>query len=86
MRHWSTNAIIGYILIIFLTNFIVNLTILRTKNIVVKNVKLLKKYLHKLTLAVFYDKKGRKTEFIANFSPEIKPILANFMENYLKKA
>ncbi|MFH0876467.1 MAG: hypothetical protein V1859_11105 [archaeon] len=84
MRHWSTNAIIGYILVIFLTNFIVNLTLLRAKNIVVKNFKVLKKYLHKLTLVIFYDKKGKKTEFIANFSPEIKPILEDFRVNYCK--
>ena len=29
MRHWSTDAIIGYVLVIFLTNFFVNLTLLR---------------------------------------------------------
>mgnify|MGYP001619024292 FL=1 len=50
MRHWSTDAIIGYILVIFLTNFLTNLTLLKTKNPLVKNTKLLKKYLRKLTL------------------------------------
>ncbi|MBI2668210.1 transposase [Candidatus Woesearchaeota archaeon] len=42
MRHWSKDAIIGYILVIFLTNFLVNLTLLRAKDTVIKNTKLLK--------------------------------------------
>jgi len=32
IRHWSKEAIIGYILVIFLTNFIVNLTEIYGRN------------------------------------------------------
>jgi transposase len=54
MRHWSKDAIVGYIVIIFLTNFLINLTLLRAKDSVIKNTKLLKKYLRKLTLVIIY--------------------------------
>lgn len=84
MRHWSKHAIIGYILIIFLTNFLVNLTLLRAKNPEVKNLKLLKKYLSKLTVAIIFDKNCQKQEFLANICPEIRSILGDFLENYRK--
>lgn len=84
MRHWSKNAIIGYILVIFLTNFIVNLTLLRAKNPEIKNVKLLKKYLSKLTVAIIFDKNGQKQEFLTNICPEIRSILEDFLEKYRK--
>ena len=84
MRHWSKNAIIGYVLIIFLTNFLVNLTLLRAKNPEVKNLKLLKKYLSKLTLAIIFDKSGQKQEFLTNICPEIRSILEEFLEKYCK--
>jgi len=50
MRHWSKHAIIGYVLLVFLTNFLANLTLLKAKNPALKSVKLLKKYLTKLTV------------------------------------
>ena len=84
MRHWSKNAIIGYVLIIFLTNFLVNLTLLRAKNPEVKNLKLLKKYLSKLTVAIIYDENHQKHEFLANICPEIRSILEEFLEKYCK--
>jgi transposase len=37
IRHWSKNAVIGYILIIFLAKFLVNLTLLLAKNQLAKN-------------------------------------------------
>ncbi len=44
IRHWTKWAVIGYFVIIFLTNFLVNLTLLKAKGqAMVKNVKLLKK-------------------------------------------
>lgn len=42
MRHWSKDAVIGYMLVVFLTNFLINLTLLFAKNPLVKNLKLLK--------------------------------------------
>lgn len=85
MRHWSTDAIIGYILVIFLTNFLTNLTLLRARNPVVKNTKLLKKYLRKLTLVIIYPPNGFKFKFLANICPEITSILGDFIEKYRDK-
>ena len=86
MRHWSTNAIIGYILVIFLTNFFVNLTLLRARNPLVKNTKLLKKYLRKLTLVIIYPPTGFKFSLLANICPEITSILGNSIEKYRDKS
>lgn len=85
MRHWSTDAIIGYILVIFLTNFLTNLTLLKTKNPLVKNTKLLKKYLRKLTLVIIYPPNGFKFKFLANISPEITSILGDYIQKYRDK-
>lgn len=82
IRHWSKEAIIGYILVIFLTNFIVNLTLLRTREPVVKNLKLLKKSLSKLTLVIIQSDSGFKHHLLANFSEDIRTILGNFPEIY----
>lgn len=86
MRHWSKNAIIGYILVIFLTNFLVNLTLLRAPNSVVKNTKLLKKYLSKLTLVIIYPPSGFKLSVLANICPEITSILGDFLDKYRDKS
>lgn len=85
MRHWSNDAIIGYILIIFLTNFLINLTLLRAKHTVIKNTKLLKKYLRKLTLVIIYPPTGFKFHFLANICPEITAILGDFIKKYEDK-
>ena len=85
MRHWSRDAIIGYILVIFLTNFLINLTLLRAKDPVVKNTKLLKKYLRKLTLVVIYPPTGFKFQVLANICPEITAILGDFIRKYEDK-
>lgn len=86
MRHWSKNAIIGYILVIFLANFLVNLTLLRASNPLVKNTKLLKKYLSKLTLVIIYPPSGFKMRVLANICPEITSILGDFIERYRDKS
>ena len=86
IRHWSNDAIIGYILVIFLTNFFVNLTLLRAQNAVVKNTKLLEKYLRKLTLVIIYPPTGFKFSILANICPEITSILGNFIEKYRDKS
>lgn len=85
MRHWSKDAIIGYILVIFLTNFLINLTLLRAKDTVVKNTKLLKKYLRKLTLVIIYPPTGFKFQVLANVCPEIDAILGDFIKKYREK-
>lgn len=85
MRHWSKDAIIGYILVIFLTNFLINLTLLRAKDPLVKNTKLLKKYLRKLTLVVIYPPSGFKFHLLANICPEITSVLGDFIKKYIDK-
>jgi len=85
MRHWSKWAIMGYVLLVFLTNFLINLTLLKAKKPVVKNVKLLKKYLMKLTVTVVYPPNGFRFHILANISPEILSILGNFIDKYRDK-
>jgi len=85
MRHWSKSAIIGYILVIFLTNFLVNLTLLRAKDTVVRNTKLLKKYLNKLTLVIAYPPSGFKFHILANICPEITTIFGDYLDKYRDK-
>jgi len=43
VRHWNKWTIMGYILLIFLTNFLVQLTLLRSEAIISTNLKRLKK-------------------------------------------
>jgi len=85
MRHWSHDAIVGYILVIFLTNFLINLTLLRAKDTVVKNTKLLKKYLRKLTLVIIYPPVGFKFQVLANICPEVSGIFGDFIKKYREK-
>lgn len=85
IRHWSENAILGYVLIIFLTNFLINLTLWKAKDPDVKNVKLLKKYLSNLTLVIIYPPTGFKFHVLANISSEIKSILGDFIDKYQDK-
>ena len=86
IRHWSTNAIVGYIFIVFLTNCIINLTHFLAKLPVVKNLKLLKKYLNNLTLTVVYPKNRFKFSVLSNISEEIKAILGDFVHKYEDKS
>lgn len=85
MRHWTDDAIIGHIIIAFLTNAIISLTQLRTKEIDVKNTKLLKKYLNNLTLAIIYPPTGGKLHCLANITPKIRTIFGDFLINYEEK-
>jgi transposase len=75
IRCWNKDAVIGYILIVFLTTCLVKLTHFLSKNNVVKNLKLLKKYLNNLTLTIIYHENSFRTRVLSNFSQEIKQIL-----------
>jgi transposase len=86
IRHWSKLAIIGYLVIVFLTNCLVKLTHFLSKDTVVKNLKLLKKYLENLTLTLVYDKSLFRFSVLSNISPEIKSILGNFIDKYEDKS
>ena len=82
IRHWSKNAVIGYVLLVFLTNALVNLTQFLCKNPLVQNLKLLKKYLNNLTLAVIYPQNGLRMAVISNFSAEMKALFGDFIRKY----
>lgn len=86
IRHWSDWAVIGYVIIIFLTNFLVNLTLNKAKKPLVKNVKLLKKYLMNLTLTVVYPPKGFRFHIVSNISEEIRSIFGNYIDKYQDKS
>jgi len=86
IRHWSTKAIIGYLTIVFLANCVTNLTLIAAKNPLVKNVKLLKKYLNNLTLTVVYPRNAFRFSVLANISEEILSILGDFILRYEDKS
>ena len=74
IRHWNTKVVIGYLLIVFLTNCLVKLTHFLSKNPVVKNLKLLKKYLNNLTVTIIYPENGFRYRVLSNFTTEIRAI------------
>ncbi|MBI4044739.1 MAG: hypothetical protein HY392_03450 [Candidatus Diapherotrites archaeon] len=82
IRHWSKFAVTGYLFIVFLTNCITSLAQFLSANPLVKNVKLLKKYLSNLTLTVVYPKKAFQLRLLSNISPEIETILGKNLEKY----
>ena len=86
IRHWSTNAIVGYLFIVFLTNCIINLTHFLANLPVVKNLKLLKKYLNNLTLTIIYPPNRFKFSVLSNISEEIKAILGDSINKYVDKS
>jgi len=82
IRHWNKYTIKGYVLLVFLANFIINLTLLRTPDPSVKNGKLLTKYLSHLTEVVYRPWKEAEVRFMANITPEIQSILGDFLMKY----
>lgn len=75
IRHWNKSVVIGYLLIVFLTNCLIKLTHFLSKNSVVKNLKLLKKYLNNLTLTIIYRENELRERVFSNFSSEVRAIL-----------
>ncbi|PIN92962.1 hypothetical protein COU54_04840 [Candidatus Pacearchaeota archaeon CG10_big_fil_rev_8_21_14_0_10_31_24] len=75
IRHWNKTVIIGYLLIVFLTNCLVKLTHFLSKNPVVKNLKLLKKFLNNLTVTIIYRKNELRETILSNYSREVRAIL-----------
>lgn len=86
LRHWTTNALIGYLFIVFLTNCIINLTHFLANLPAVKNLKLLKKFLNNLTLTVVYPSNRFKFSVLSNISEEITAILGDFIHKYEDKS
>ena len=75
IRHWNKTVVIGYLLIVFLTNCLVKLTHFLSKNSIVKNLKLLKKFLNNLTVTIVYRENSLREKVLSNFSEEIRSIL-----------
>ncbi|MEA3430099.1 MAG: hypothetical protein U9R08_02400 [Nanoarchaeota archaeon] len=86
IRHWSKWAIIGYLVIIFLTNCLINLTLYLAENPIVKNVKLLKKFLNNLTLTVVYPRNRFRFTILANDSEEMRSVLGDWLDKYRDKS
>jgi transposase len=86
IRHWNANSIIGMIFICFLTNFLINLTVKLAKNPLIKNVKLLKKFLINLTLTVVYPKNRFRFTILSNISPQIRSLFDSFLDKYYDKS
>jgi transposase len=86
IRHWSDLAIKGYLLLTFLTNFIVNLTLYLAKKPVVRDIRLLRKFLNNLTLTVAYPSNAFKFTVLSNVSNEVISILGDFIQNYDDKS
>lgn len=82
IRHWSKHAVIGFVLIVFLTKVLVSLTQYFCKNPVVKNLKVLKNFLTNLTLTIVYPKFGFGVRVISNYLPELHPVFGNFIKKY----
>lgn len=86
MRHWSKKAIMGYLVVVFLTNCLANLTLYLAKKPIVRNLKLLKKYLNNLTLTVVYPRNAFRFSVLANISEEILSVLGDFILRYEDKS
>lgn len=82
IRHWSKHAVIGFVLIVFLTKVLVCLTQFFCKNNIVKNLKVLKNVFMNLTLTIVYPKFGFGVRFISNFLPELHPLFGDFIKKY----
>jgi len=82
LRHWSKHAVIGFVLIVFLTKILVSLTQFFAKNPIVKNLKVLKNYLMNLTLTIVYPSFGFGVRIISNYSPELRPFLGDFIKKF----
>ena len=86
IRHWNKWMVVGYILLVFLTNFFISLSLYLAKNPLVKNVKLLKKYMMKLTVTVVYPETGFRFHVISNITDEIRSILGDYIDKYRDKS
>lgn len=82
IRHWSSLAVKGYLLLTFLTNFLVNLTLYLAKKPLVREIRLLRKFLNNLTLTVAYPINAFKFTVLSNISNEVISILGDFIKKY----
>ena len=85
IRHWSKSAVLGCLLVVFLTNCVTSLTRFLAPNSLVVNVKLLKKFLQSLTVTVVYPRNGFRLRLLSNVSLEIESVLGVFVCNFGQK-
>jgi len=85
ISHISKEAIIGYMIVVFLTNCIIQLSHLLNNSNVDKNLKSLKKTLNCLTLTTIYDKSVFKFSVLSNISDEIRKILGDSLKEFSEK-
>lgn len=85
INHITKEAIIGYLVVVFLTNCLIQLTHFLNKDNVDKNLKLLRKKLNSLTLTVIYDKNVFKFSVLSNISQEIREILGDSLKEFREK-
>jgi hypothetical protein len=84
-RHWTKYAIIGAIVIAFLAEAMINMTQLSCQNLLVKNVKLLKKFMANLTLAFIYPDGRFRFQVVSNVSEPISELFGDFWQKYQTK-
>ncbi|NCC70799.1 hypothetical protein EOM09_04405 [bacterium] len=89
IRHTSNNAITGKLLVTFLANLVICLTLNSASNNW-KNkqvdVKLLKKIINCLTLTRIYQKVGLRITVLSNISLQISEIFGDFIKKYEDKS
>lgn len=85
IRHFTKEAIIGAIVIAFLAESLISLTLISCKNPLVKNIKLLKKYLINLTLTFVYIENMFRFQVVSNVLPEIEELFGDFWRKYETK-
>ena len=85
IRHWTKYAIIGAIVIAFLAEAMINMTQVSCQNPLVKNVKLLKKFMTNLTLAFIYPDGRFRFQVVSNVSEPISELFGDFWQKYQTK-
>ena len=85
INHITKEAIIGYLIIVFIANCIIQLSHFLSKSNVDKNLKLLKKSLNCLTVTFIYDKSALRFSVLSNISQEIREILGDSLKEFREK-
>ena len=85
INHITKEAIIGYLIVVFIANCIIQLSHFLSKSNVDKNLKLLKKNLNCLTVTFIYDKSALRFSVLSNISQEIREILGDSLREFREK-
>ena len=85
INHITKEAIIGYLIVVFIANCIIQLTHFLNRSNVDKNLKLLKKSLNSLTVTFIYDKSALSFSVLSNISQEIREILGDSLKEFREK-